>query len=375
MSGAVWAIGLMTGTVLDGNIDIAAIRTEGTAVAEFGRWTLARYPVEVRQLLTAALAAAVAWRFDGAEPAIFAEAEAALTQAQADAVADFLAAGGLTAADIRVVGFHGQTVLHRAPEVGCRGATRQLGDGAAMAARLGIDVVYDFRSADMAAGGQGAPLAAAYHVALLRSLGGECDTAVLNLGGVGNITWWAGGDQFHAFDTGPANAPVNDWVKGHGRGEMDEDGQLARQGTVEEARLADLLNHPYLGRPYPKSLDRNSFTAAMAAKLSAPDGAALLTAFSAGAVGKALDLLPSRPRRLVVCGGGRRNPALMAELAARTRCAIVPAEAVGWRGDAIEAECFAFLAVRRLAGLPISFPMTTGVPEPMTGGRVAAFPR
>ena len=371
-----WAIGLMTGTVLDGNIDIAAIRTDGLTVADFGPWALARYPDDVRRLLPEAVAAAAAWRFEGPEPSIFAEAEATLTVAQADAVADFLSTHAPWSGEVRVVGFHGQTVLHRAPHEGRLGATRQLGNGAAMAARLGIDVVYDFRSGDMAAGGQGAPLAASYHFALLRGLADRHeldrhDTAVLNLGGVGNLTWWAGGDDFHAFDTGPANAPINDWVRRHLGVEMDRDGSLAASGRVDEDRLAQLLTHPYFAALHPKSLDRNDFTAAMADGLSLEDGAATLTAFSAGAVGKALDLLPRRPQRIVVCGGGRRNSALMAALSRRAGCRVISAEDVGWRGDAIEAECFAFLAMRRLAGLPISFPTTTGVPAPMTGGRLA----
>ncbi len=369
-----WAIGLMTGTVLDGNIDIAAIRTDGDIVEAFGPWQLARYPDAVQALLPRAVAAAREWRFDGPEPAVFAEAEAALTAAQAEAVAAFLAEHGIDPRDVVAVGFHGQTMLHRAPEAGRFGQTRQLGDGEAMARRLGIDVVYDFRSADMAAGGQGAPLVASYHVALLRGIDAGAETVVLNLGGVANITWWRGGDDFHAFDTGPANAPLNDWVSRHDLGAFDRDGALAGRGRVDEVRLARLLEHPYFISPYPKSLDRNSFTTAMADGLSPEDGAATLTAFTAGAIGRGLDLLPQRPSRMIVCGGGRHNPTLMAELVRRTRCEVETADAVGWRGDAIEAECFAFLAVRSLRGLPLGFPKTTGVPRPQTGGRVARRP-
>ncbi len=239
-----------------------------------------------------------------------------------------------------------------------------------MARMLGVPVAFDFRSADVAAGGQGAPLSAVYHRALLAGLGDLGATAVLNLGGVANVTW-SDGDRLVAFDTGPANAPINDFVRALGRGEMDRDGALALAGTVDEARLARALEHPYLTRPWPKSLDRFDFTAALAEGLSAEDGAATLTAFTCAAVGRGLDLLPERPRRLVVCGGGRRNPAIMAMLPARAGVEAVPAEAVGWRGDAIEAECFAFLARRSALGLPISFPSTTGVPQPMTGGRIA----
>ncbi|MBN9436693.1 anhydro-N-acetylmuramic acid kinase [Bosea sp. (in: a-proteobacteria)] len=367
-----WAIGLMTGTVLDGNIDIAAIRSDGETIAEFGPWRLAPYAASVRELLAQAVEAALAWRFEGPEPAIFAEATRALTLAQADAVADFLAAEGIAASEVCAIGFHGQTVLHRAPTPQRKGDTRQLGDGALMAQRLGIDVVYDLRSADIRAGGQGAPLAASYHAALLRGLGAGSETAVLNLGGVGNLSAIDGDGRIVAFDTGPGNAPLNDWIARHGKGEMDRDGAFALAGEVDEPRLARLLAHPYLFARYPKSLDRHDFTAAMAEGLSFADGAATLTAFTAGAVGRGLDLLPIRPERLIVCGGGRRNPAIMAALNARSGAQAIPAEAVGWRGDAIEAELFAFLAMRAKAGLPISFPLTTGVPEPMSGGRIAS---
>lgn len=367
----VWAVGLMTGTVLDGNIDVALLRTDGDSVQEFGTYRLAPYPPGLRDLLADTLAAARVWNFEGPEPAIFATAEAALTDAQADAVRDLVETEGPGLARIGAVGFHGQTVLHRGRTPQQIGATRQLGDGARMAARLGVPVVYDFRSADVAAGGQGAPLSAVYHMGLLRALGAGPDTAVLNLGGVANVSWWDGADTVVAFDTGPANAPINDFVRGLGLGEMDRGGALARAGCVDEARLAGLLTHPYLTAPWPKSLDRFDFTAAMAEGLGAEDGAALLTAFTASAVGRGLDLLPVRPRRLIVCGGGRHNPRLMAMLATRAQVQADLAETVGWRGDAIEAECFAFLAVRVLRGLPISFPTTTGVPRPMTGGRIA----
>ncbi|WP_029031643.1 anhydro-N-acetylmuramic acid kinase [Salinarimonas rosea] len=371
----VWAIGLMTGTVLDGMIDVASVRTDGERAVEFGAWRLAPYKTDIRTLLAEATRAALAWRFEGPEPAIFAEAERALTLAQAEAVADFMAETGLDPADVAAVGFHGQTVLHRAPEPGRHGDTRQLGDGGAMAERLGVDVVYDFRTADMRAGGHGAPLSASYHAALLRNIGAGPRTAALNLGGVANITWWDGADDFHAFDTGPANGPINDWIIRHERGEMDVDGALALAGRVDEARLARALEHPFLAAPYPKSLDRYDFTADMAEGLSLEDGAATLTAFTAGTVAAGLDILPTRPERLVVCGGGRKNPALMRELERRTRAEIVPAEDVGLRGDAVEAECFAYLAVRALRGLPLSFPTTTGAPEPMTGGRIARAAR
>ena len=370
----IWAAGLMTGTVLDGNIDVALLRTDGETVSDFGAFRLHPYPPGLRDLLEETLAAARAWAFDGPEPTIFATAEAALTRAQAEAVRQVVETAGPGLDRLGIVGFHGQSVLHRAPVPGRPGATRQLGDGALMAELLGVPVAFDFRSTDVAAGGQGAPLAPVYHMALMRSAGLGPETAVLNLGGVANITAWDGAQVVAGFDTGPANAPINDWVRAQGLGEMDRDGRLALSGQVDEARLVRLLDHPYLVRPYPKSLDRFDFTAEMAQGLSPADGAATLTAFTCAAVGRALDLLPIRPRRLVVCGGGRRNPAIMAMLPARAGVEAIPAEALGWRGDAIEAECFALLAVRCLRGLPLSFPATTGAPAPLRGGRIA-WPR
>ena len=367
----IWTVGLMTGTVLDGNIDVALLKTDGEQITEFGPYTLSPYPDSIRRLLEETLAQARKWNFAPDDPAIFAEAEAALTRAQSAAVQAHVEASGLTMADIGIVGFHGQSVLHRAPQPGRIGATRQLGDGALMSDLLGVKVAYDFRSADVRAGGQGAPLAAIYHQALLRGLGTHGEVAVLNLGGVANVTYWDGGETLIAFDTGPANAPLNDFMKARGLGEMDRDGALARSGTVDERRLAELLKHPYLSAPPPKSLDRFDFTAAMAEGLDPATGAATLTAFTAAAVGRGLDLLPTRPTKLVVCGGGRHNPLIMEMLKSRAGVEAVPAEAVGWRGDAVEAECFGFLAARVIRGLPISFPATTGVPYPLTGGQVA----
>ncbi|RFB78354.1 anhydro-N-acetylmuramic acid kinase [Methylovirgula sp. 4M-Z18] len=367
----IWSVGLMTGTVLDGNIDVALLKTDGERIEAFGAFALVPYPEAIRAMLEEAQHAARSWNFEGPEPAIFAKAEDALTRAQSAAVQQVVAQAGMTMAQIGVVGFHGQTVLHRGRQPDRPGDTRQLGDGALMHALLGVKVVYDFRTADIRAGGQGAPLAAIYHAALLGAAGARGDSAILNLGGVGNITWWDGKSDLVAFDTGPANAPINDFVKARGLGDMDRDGALAARGRVDEARLARLLDHPYLTALYPKSLDRFDFTAAMADGLGAEDGAALLTAFSAACVGRALDLLPQRPQTLFVSGGGRRNPTLMAMLEQRAGVSAVSADTLGWRGDAVEAECFAFLAVRALRGIPISFPATTGVSQPMAGGRVA----
>jgi anhydro-N-acetylmuramic acid kinase len=357
------AIGLMTGTALDGFVDAALLETDGVRVTDLGRYELVAYDESLRRRLAEAVAAARAWNFVGPEPAILAEVEAAYTEACATAARRLIAAEG----PVDIVGFHGLTVLHR-PEIG---RTRQIGDGAAMARALGAATAFDFRSADVAAGGQGAPLAPIYHAALLAHTGVAAPAAVLNLGGVANLTWWGGGESLAAFDCGPANGPINEWVEAHGLGAMDQDGALAAAGRVHEGLLAQILDHPFFERPYPKSLDRFDFSAALARGLSVADGAATLTALAAAGVARGLALLPTRPDRLIVCGGGRKNPVLMAEIAKRARAAPIDADLVGWRGDAIEAEAFAFLAVRVRQGLAISFPGATGAPAPMPGGRIA----
>ena len=391
----------MTGTVLDGNIDVALLKTDGEQIESFGRYTLAPYSNNTVELLREAVDQASRWQFHGAEPDIFAEASRQLTIEQSDAVKRLVEDADLSLDDIGVVGFHGQTVLHRPPQGGSVGQTRQLGDGALMSQRLNVPVVDDFRSADMQLGGQGAPLSAIYHKALLSRLAvpgnpgnlgltgeigvagatGVTDVAgspgmtepsgsmaVLNLGGVANLTWWDGRERLIAFDTGPANAPINDFVREVAGLDYDKDGALAAAGVVDEKRLAELLNHAYFNEPFPKSLDRFGFSWQMAEGLSLQDGAALLTAFCAAAVGKALAQLPHHPKQLIVCGGGRHNASLMKALEQRTGVQVVAAEQAGWRGDAVEAECFAYLAVRTLRGLANSYPGTTGVTYPVSGG-------
>lgn len=365
------ALGLMTGTALDGYIDGALLDTDGDTVARLLPYRLHPYGEPLRLRLAAAVAAARAWAFTGPEPEAFAAVERDYTLAHAEAVHALIAEAGLSPRDVGVIGFHGLTVLHRPPRAGLPGATRQIGDGALLARETGIPVVFDFRSADVAAGGQGAPLAPIYHAALLRFCGQTAPAAALNLGGVANVTWLGADGALAAFDTGPANGPLNEWMEAHGRGGFDKDGAAARAGRVHDGLLADLLDHPFFDAPYPKSLDRYDFPAALVRGLSVEDGAATLTAFAAGAIGRGLDLLPARPQRLIACGGGRKNPALMAAIARHAGVEVIDADLVGWRGDAIEAEAFAYMAVRRLEGLPFSFPTTTGAPAPMIGGRLA----
>ena len=271
--------------------------------------------------------------------------------------------------DIALAGVHGKTVLHSRATVEVRGATLQLMDASRLQAKLGVPLAYDFRSDDVAAGGQGAPLAPAYHQALLSSLGHDA-AAVLNLGGVANITASLPNGEMLGFDTGPANGPIDEWVEGHDAGTHDAGGALAARGRVHEGLLMQLLDHPWFDVPAPKSLDRYDFNASMVRGLSLEDGAATLTAFTANSVARSLKQLPVMPERLIACGGGRHNPTLMSMLNEFVPCHVVSAEQVGWRGDSIEAEAFALLAARTLRGLPISWPKTTGAPNPMTGGRL-----
>jgi anhydro-N-acetylmuramic acid kinase len=349
------ALGLMSGTSCDG-VDAALLTTDGLAHVEPGAALSHPYPEDFRRRLRSVLG--------GKGP--IAEVAEELTRRHATAVADLLRQAGLKSSEVGLLGFHGQTVLHE-PE---KGRTWQIGDGRLLARLTGIDTVSDFRSADVANGGQGAPFVPLYHQALAAALP-ERPLAVLNLGGVGNVTWvGAGPEDLVAFDTGPGNALIDDWALRHTGRPVDEDGKLARSGRVDRSALAALMAHPYFARPAPKSLDRDAFDAAPVAGLSPGDGAATLVAFTAAAVARSRDILPAAPRRWLVTGGGRRNPAVMAALAEALGQPVAAVESVGWDGDVLEAQAFAFLAVRSLAGLPLSLPSTTGVARPTCGGRL-----
>ncbi|MEL6245494.1 MAG: anhydro-N-acetylmuramic acid kinase [Pseudomonadota bacterium] len=363
----IWVAGFMSGTSLDA-VDAAMVLTDGEDVLEFGPVAERKYTPEERAVLMAATDAARAWNWKGPRPEVpFRAACEIVTATHADAFQKLLSEwdGPLPA----LAGVHGQTVLHRRPTAAWVGDTLQLIDAGALQDALGLPLAYDFRTADVQAGGEGAPLAPAYHAALMKRLG-DGPAAVLNLGGVANITARASDGSLVAFDTGPANGPIDEWVDGHGRGTHDADGRFAAAGRVHEGLLAQLCEHPWFGEAPPKSLDRYDFNANMARGLSFEDGAATLTAFSARAVAMGIAQLPELPQTLVVCGGGRRNPALMAHLREDVPTHVITAEDAGWRGDSIEAEAFAVLAVRAARGLPTSWPNTTGVPQPTTGGRL-----
>jgi anhydro-N-acetylmuramic acid kinase len=362
------AIGLMSGTSLDG-VDVALIETDGERVAAFGPTGYRPYAPAERDVLRRALAEAGRLVDRNARPGVLEQAEILVTAAHADAVATFLRDFRISPQSIDVVAFHGQTVLHRPAQR----LTVQLGDGAALANQLGLPVVFDFRAADLAAGGQGAPLVPVYHRALALDLPRPHPLAILNVGGVANVTLLDGAAEPFACDTGPGNALIDDFMLARTGTPCDPDGAAAAQGRVDEALIASVLAGPFFSRQCPKSLDRNEFEVDVAG-LSTIDGAATLTALTAAAVAKVVEHLPHRPRVWIVAGGGARNPTLMRMLAERlSPAAVESAEAVGWSVEGLEAQAFAFLAVRSLRGLPLTFPGTTGVPRPTTGG-IAVFP-
>ncbi|MEA2956749.1 MAG: anhydro-N-acetylmuramic acid kinase [Alphaproteobacteria bacterium] len=365
----VTAIGLMSGTSYDG-VDVALIETDGEEIGALGPTGYRPYSDQERDLVRRAIAVATNLGDRAERPKILAQVEELVTDMHAEAVEAFLAANGMAASTVGVVGFHGQTVLHR-PD---RGLTVQIGNGPALAARLGIPVVYDFRAADVAAGGQGAPVVPVFHRALVRQLKRAHPVGVLNLGGVANVTFIDGKADLIAFDTGPGNALIDDFVRMRTGQPRDDDGRTAAAGTVDEDAVARVLKHPFFAKAPPKSLDRNAFRhwAMEEGRLnekSTEDALATLTAITAAAVAHATKVLPRMPACWLVAGGGTRNPTLMRMLAQRLApVSIETAGAVGWSADALEAQAFAYLAVRTLKGLPLTFPTTTGVPRPLTGG-------
>ena len=353
-------IGLMSGTSLDG-VDAAWLETDGNVVRAFGPTLTLPYDERLRADLRRILDHAQTIEPDDRRVK---QAAAQLTEYHVRAVAAL-------GREADLIGFHGQTILHQ-PD---RRRTWQIGDAAELAWRTGVPVAWDFRSADVVAGGEGAPLAPAFHAALARDMAKPL--AVLNIGGVANVTWIGADGTLIACDTGPGNGPLDDWMARRTGAAFDADGTTARTGRVDQDVLRRLLAHPYFARPAPKSLDRLDFAAALAAsglsQLSTEDGAATLVAFTAAAV--TATPLPAPPLRWLVTGGGRHNPAIMAALRERLGVRVDPVESVGWNGDALEAQCFGFLAARVQAGLPLSYPGTTGVPRPMPGGKIVLAER
>lgn len=363
-------IGLMSGTSMDG-VDAAMIHTDGVRVERLGPSLTVSYPEDVRARIRTGLDLAANHVKGGEVPTEIASLETELTDWHAHAVEELLSMTGQKASEIDLVGFHGQTLTHR-PD---RGWTWQIGDGGRLAGHTGIPVVNDFRTVDVAAGGEGAPLVPLYHAALLRRERRHQTVAILNVGGVANVTWVSFEEseddpKIVAFDTGPGNAMLDDWAKIHTGEPCDFDGNLAARGISHEEVVLGLMASPYFDEMPPKTLDRDDFNIQSVRGLSPEDGAATLTDFVVESVVSAQSHFPAPPEAWYVCGGGRLNPTLMRRLRRRLPVLVDPVEVLGWRGDALEAEAFAFLAVRSERGLPLSLPSTTGCETPQTGGQM-----
>ena len=361
-------IGLMSGTSMDG-VDAAMIYTDGVRIERLGPSLTLPYADDLRNRIREAIRIAGA-HVQGTEmPPEIKDLERELTDWHGYAIEELLSVTGQKAATVNLIGFHGQTLTHR-PD---RGWTWQIGDGGRLAGHTGIAVVNDFRTADVTAGGEGAPLTPIYHAALLRRERRHETVAILNIGGVANVSWvsFAGGDDdpsIVAFDTGPGNAILDDWTQIHTGKSFDEDGNLAARGICHEEVVVGMMASPYFDETPPKSLDRDDFNIQSVRGLSPEDGAATLTDFVVESVISAQSHFPSPPEAWYICGGGRHNKTLMRRLRRRLPVLADPVEVLGWRGDALEAEAFAFLAARSVRGLPISFPGTTGCQVPLAGG-------
>jgi anhydro-N-acetylmuramic acid kinase len=350
------AIGLMSGTSLDG-VDAALIETDGQDIIRPLGFLTRPYPQSLREALRRCFGKS---RLDAAGR----EAELEMTLFHADTVRELLALTPAAKPDL--IGFHGQTILHE-PD---KKRTVQIGDAALLADETGLDVIYDFRSNDVASGGQGAPLAPLYHAALAKAQGLEPPLAVLNIGGVANITVIGENEaDLIAFDTGPGNALMDDMMKTRLGAAFDRNGHTAAKGLADQKAIARWMEHPHFSRRIPKSLDRDAWDIADdLAALSTEDALATLMAFTVRSIAAGFEHLPEPPKACYVCGGGRHNETLMVALQMALPCDVRNIDILGWNGDATEAECFGYLAVRSLLKLPISFPGTTGVPKPMTGG-------
>ena len=344
----------MSGTAMDG-IDAALIETDGHGYINWIGFETESHDPDFREMLRSCLN----------KPDRNLAVEKEFTLRQVPVIKKLLQRTGLNASDIDVIGFHGQTT-HHDPD---RGVTLQLGDGQLLAEETGIDVVYDLRSNDMRNGGQGAPLLPVYHRALAKNAALSFPIVVLNLGGVANITWIGENpNDMIAFDTGPANAMIDDWVKAHTDQTYDKNGKIAAAGTIDQSIVDTFLSHEYFAKPYPKSLDRNDFATITVDGLSLENGAATLTEMTVLSVAKGVALCPQQPAAIYVTGGGRHNGYMMERLSELTGVPVHSVDTLGWNGDSMEAEGFAYMAVRSLLNEPISFPGTTGCASPTIGG-------
>ncbi len=356
-------IGLMSGTSLDG-IDAALISTDGRRQVKPQGFVTIPYQTTFRERLRACFGI-----MEGAASPVVAAVEEELTRLHAEAVAALLKRTRHAPEAIDLIGFHGQTIWHKPHER----KTCQIGDGALLTSLTSIPVVNDFRTADVAAGGQGAPLVPLYHAARAATM--PRPLAVLNIGGVSNISWLGKDDEIIAFDTGPGNALLDDWMLHHTGVAYDADGKAAAAGLVDWSVINNALARDYFNRPAPKSLDRNEFSNLKLEHLSVTDGAATLAMLTVAAVVRGLQVLNKQAMLLLVTGGGRHHPEMMRWLSEMAGCPAQPVESVGWNGDALEAEAFAYLAARHVEALPLSLPSTTGMPAPMPGGVFHPIPK
>ena len=365
------ALGLMSGTSLDG-VDAAFLETDGQRIYCFGPSLCLEYSSDERSVLKKATQVALDWKFQGPRPEYFKTAEAIIHKGHVRAVKQLCGAHSDWAAKLEMVGFHGQTLIHLPPKGASKGRTLQLGDGEALASTLGVPVYFDFRTADVEAGGQGAPLAPIYHQALVAHAKLPLPTAVLNIGGVGNVTLITKNNYVIASDTGPGNGPLDIWMEKNGLGNFDPDGRYAMAGTPNFHVVKQWLDRTFFQQAVPRSADRYDFDVINDMdELSIEDGAASLAAFTTLAAVYTLNEMNEKPQSVIVCGGGRHNKAMMWMLREHLNAEVKTADAVGWDSDAIEAQAFAYLAVRSKWKLPISFPATTGVKKAMTGGVLA----
>ncbi len=358
------AIGTMSGTSMDG-VDVALIETDGEIVSRFGAYLSREYTPTERHVLRGAVNAAQDIADRHARPGPIAEAERLVTEIHLKAIDALIQREGIAHDAVDVVGFHGQTILHR-PE---RRLTVQIGDGGALSRRLKIPVVYDFRAADVASGGQGAPLVPVFHRALLRAFADDGPIVVVNIGGVANVTYLDGEAEPIAFDTGPGNAPMDELMLSRSGKPMDADGAVAASGKADAVLVSAALAHKFFTQVPPKSLDRADFARFDFAGLSLADALATAAEIITASIALSRKYFPKEPMRWIVAGGGARNPTLVKLLREKLAPAKVQtAEEIGWQSSAVEAQAFAFLAVRSMKNLPLSFPKTTGVSKPMTGG-------
>jgi anhydro-N-acetylmuramic acid kinase len=366
------AIGLMSGTSMDG-IDLALVRTDGESVVERGPAMGLAYDPAFRKILAQALETAKGIEHREERPGDLGDVERELTLRHATALKDFLRKFEITAKDIDFIGFHGQTVLHRP----LQGLTVQIGNGRLLAEETGIPIVYDMRANDMVHGGQGAPLVPAYHAALAAGLADFTGRAVMfvNIGGISNLTFIGSDGEIIAFDSGPGNTLIDQWVEAEAGVPFDAGGAIGSEGGVIASLASRYLDHAFFASDKRMSLDRNDFRPPMPGEVGLHDGARTLAYVTAAAIVKSMRHLPEKAELIIVCGGGRLNRVIMADLAALAGGARVePAETFGFNGDSMEAEAWAYLAVRSTRGLPLTFPGTTGVRQPVSGGVLARPP-